>query len=518
MTIKLVYGAPGSGKSYHMAKTLAEMLCDWARVEKQTGERYPRKLYTNLPLIRSAYKDYVERKTGVEFDVDYYLVETTDAFFGEPSQLRDENGRFLEDEQGKPVWEFWWDRIPDDALIVLDEAHNHLGVEYAYVNKIETFRAMRKYFSQHRHRRHDWILITQAKNNLSNQILVLCEQAIHVFNAKTLTLPFPISIPMEDIETLLKGFGVKNQVYRIRVGTYNDRRVVFDGPIQAFTMTAEIFALYKSNTMAADKIDVVGDRALPFKGPIGGILWFAKRHVPHLAVKAGAVFFVWSFFSDVVLSPDFMMGDASTNKPQPIKKQAVKTVKNSNVNDAPPQEAVITSDIKEVAPVLEPTQPVLEPEPVLEVAPKAPQLDKTPDLAIVGFFPDRILSKDGSTYRIGETATLGVDNDDKEVVQSLEKINVKRREALFAGPYLWTRKGFSPPLRVEEQEREEEPQNAGSAEFSDDRGVIDPIRDGLPLGGVLASGTGSGENGVRNDANSPNTRDTSKRRQTDVQL
>lgn len=493
MTIKLVYGAPGSGKSYHMAKTLAEMLCDWARVEKQTGERYPRKLYTNLPLIRSAYKDYVERKTGVEFDVDYYLVETTDAFFGEPARVRDENGRFLEDEQGKPVWEFWWDRIPDDALIVLDEAHNYLGVEYAYVNKIETFRAMRKYFSQHRHRRHDWILITQAKNNLSNQILVLCEQAIHVFNAKTLTLPFPISIPMEDIEMLLKGFGVKNQVYRIRVGTYNDRKVVFDGPVQAFTMTSEIFALYKSNTMAADKIDVVGDRALPFKGPIGGILWFSKRHVPHLAVKAGAVFFAWSFFSDVVLSPDFMMGDSSKNKRQTVKKQEVKPVKNPENISALPQEAPIILP-EEIAPETLPENnlatsfaPISPPETLPKLA--------SPPFGVQAFFTDRIISSTGA-YKIGELveiARFGENTDDTDVIEErLERINVKRREILFEGGRIWSRKGFEPPILPPEPI------------VDTGLGNVDPIRDGLPLDGVFPQGAETGADGVRDVANEAN--------------
>ena len=489
MTIKLVYGAPGSGKSYHMAKTLAETLCDWARVEKQTGERYPRKLYTNLPLIRSAYKDYVERKTGVEFDVDYYLVETTDAFFGEPVRVRDEKGRFLEDEQGKPVWEFWWDRIPDDALIVLDEAHNHLGVEYAYVNKIETFRAMRKYFSQHRHRRHDWILITQAKNNLSNQILVLCEQAIHVFNAKTLTLPFPISIPMEDIETLLKGFGVKNQVYRIRVGTYDNRRVVFDGPVQAFAMTSEIFALYKSNTMAADKIDVVGDRALPFKGPIGGILWFAKRHVPHLALKVGVVIFVGSFFWNVVLSPDFMMGE---NSSATAKNKAVNAVKNPEKLSALPQEALPQAPInlpEEIAPEsMSANDLTSEKTPPLELT---TTYKPTSQFAATAFFTDRVISSDGLTYKIGELVEIL--RDDTDVIEErLERINVKRREILFEGGRVWSRKGFDPPLIP--------PEPVVNA----DVGNVDPIRDGLPLDGVFPQGVETGTDGVRDVASEAN--------------
>lgn len=500
MTIKLVYGAPGSGKTYHMAKTLAEILCDWARVEKQTGERYPRKLYTNLPLIRSAYKDYVERKTGFAFDVDYYFVETTDAFFSEPARLRDENGCFLEDEQGKPVWEFWWDRIPDDALIVLDEAHNYLGVEYAYVNKIETFRAMRKYFSQHRHRRHDWILITQAKNNLSNQILVLCEQAIHVFNAKTLTLPFPISIPMEDVETLLKGFGVKNQVYRIRVGTYNDRRVVFDGPVQAFTMTSEIFALYKSNTMAADKIDVVGDRALPFKGPIGGILWFSKRHVPHLAVKAGVIFFVWSFFSDVVLSPDFMMGDASEKKSQPVKNEEVKNPSKSENLSALPQEILHESPIilqEEIAPEALPTD---------DLAPTSDQVShsenllkpSTPPFTVQAFFTDRIISSTGA-YQVGELveiARFGESDNDADVIQErLERINVKRREILFEGGRIWSRRGFEPPIAPPEPVENVDVNNGGDGALT---------RDGLPGDGVLQSGAETGTDGLRDVANEAN--------------
>ncbi len=515
MTIKIIYGKPGSGKSYHAVKVMAEILCDWARVERKKGERYPQRLYTNLPINRDTMKAYVEKEIGFEFDVDYYLVSLDDKFFRRPEYQLDNRGcKIMVD--GKPVVSYWWDDLPDDLLIVIDEIHRFLGKEYAYVRPLEESAALRDYMGMHRHHRHDWILLTQDKGQIARDVLRMSEQAIHVFNAKSMTLGFPISIPGEDIETLLKGFGVTRQLYRVRAGTYSGNRVVFDGTTSAFVMTPEIFALYTSNTLAASKVDIVGDRALPFDGKIGAVLWFAKRHFPHLAFKFVDGFLLIVAFVEIVPNLPAILVNSAKKPPKTVKKQEVKiSAKPENIS-ALPQEAPLQAPINPIessaSTGTESSEPLLEN--TFETASKPPRHDEASDLAIIGFFPDRVITSVGDTYRVGETATLGVDNDGKDVVQSLEKINVKRREALFSGPYLWTRRGFEPPLRVEE----EEPETVENIDVGDDRGNIDPIRDGLPLVGVLASGTGSGRTEVRDVANATNTRDKSERRQVDVQF
>ncbi|MBQ1278653.1 MAG: hypothetical protein IIY07_08425, partial [Thermoguttaceae bacterium] len=445
MTIKIIYGKPGSGKSYHAVKVMAEILCDWARVERKKGERYPQRLYTNLPINRDAMKAYVEKEIGFEFDVDYYLVSLDDTFFRRPEYQLDNRGcKIMVD--GKPVVSYWWNDLPDDLLIVIDEIHRFLGKEYAYVRPLEESAALRDYMGMHRHHRHDWILLTQDKGQIARDVLRMSEQAIHVFNAKSMTLGFPISIPGEDIETLLKGFGVTRQLYRVRVGTYSGNRVVFDGTTSAFVMTPEIFALYTSNTLAASKVDIVGDRALPFDGKIGAVLWFAKRHVPHLAFKFVGGFLLIVAFVEIVPNLPAILVNSAKKPPKPVKKQEVKiSAKPENIS-ALPQEAPLRAPInlpEEIAPENVSAND-LPPE-------KTPSLElttpykSTSQFAATAFFPDRVISSEGLTYRIGELVEIL--RDDTDVIEErLERINIKRREILFEGGRIWSRKGFDPPL------------------------------------------------------------------------
>ena len=487
MTIKIIYGKPGSGKSYHAVKVMADILCDWARVERKKGERYPQRLYTNLPINRDAMKAYVEKEIGFEFDVDYYLVSLDDKFFRRPEYKLDNCGcKIMED--GKPVMSYWWNDLPDDLLIVIDEIHRFLGKEYAYVRPLEESAALRDYMGMHRHHRHDWILLTQDKGQIARDVLRMSEQAIHVFNAKSMTLGFPISIPGEDIETLLKGFGVTRQLYRVRVGTYSGNRVVFDGTTSAFVMTPEIFALYTSNTLAASKVDIVGDRALPFDGKIGAVLWFAKRHVPHLAFKfIGGILLVVAFVEIVPNLPAILV-NSSKKTSKPIKKQEVKISAKSENISALPQEAPIILP-EEIAPENMSAND-LPPEkmPSLELTtPYKP----TSQFAATAFFPDRVISSEGLTYKIGELVEIL--RDDTDVIEErLERINVKRREILFEGGRIWSRKGFKPPILPPEPV------------VDTSLGNVDFIRDGLPLDGVFPQGAETGADRVRDVANEAN--------------
>ena len=490
MTIKIIYGKPGSGKSYHAVKTLASILCDWARVEKETGEPYAQRLFTNLSFNRDAVKSYVDKNAGVDFDVDRYLNILEDDFFTPPAPKRDENGAFFYDKQGEQQFDFWWDKFPDDALIVIDEIHKLLGSEFAYVKAVQETAALRNYMAQHRHKRHDWILITQDKDQIARPVLRMSEEAVHVFNLKTSTLPFPISIPMADVETLLKGFGVTRQVYRVRVGTYGSsgNRVTFDGPIQVFVMSQEIFALYQSVTMASSKLDITGDRALPFVGRWGAVRWFAMKHGPHLALKTFCAVFIFGAVYDTFLKP---LGVGK--RPQPTKNKSVRTVKNLENISALPQEAPIILP-EEIAPETLPennlathSSPISQPETL-------PKLASAP-FGVQAFFTDRIISSTGA-YKIGELveiARFGENTDDTDVIEErLERINVKRREILFEGGRIWSRKGFEPPILPPEPI------------VDTGLGNVDLIRDGLPLDGVFPQGAETGADRVRDVANEAN--------------
>lgn len=502
MTIQIIYGKPGSGKSYHAVKTVVEILCDWARVEKKKGRRHVQRLYTNLPLNRDAVKTYVEKHVpDFFFDVDYYLVLLDDSFFRAPERKVDTQGR-LEVKDGKPVMSYWWDDLLDDLLIVIDEVHRYLGSEYAYVNPIESTAALRTYMSMHRHHRHDWILLTQDKGQINRQILLMSERALHVFNAKSMSLPFPISIPMEDVETMLKGFGVKRQLYRVRIGTFtSSSRVTYDGPVKAYVMTQEIFSLYKSNTKAAENVDIIGDRALPFEGKIGAILWFAKKHVPHLTLKAGAVVFLYFALRDVIFElPQRMAMSGSKTVEKNGLSFSTDYKKNAEKTSALPQEILPESPIilqEEIAPEALPTDdlaphsdPVLHSENLLKPS--------TPTFMVQAFFTDRIISSTGA-YKTGELVEIArfgeSDNDADVIKERLERINVKRREILFEGGRIWSRRGFEPPIAPPEPVENVDVNDGGDGSA---------IRDGLPVDVVLQSGSETGTDGVRDVANEAN--------------
>lgn len=498
MTVKIIFGKPGSGKSYHTVKVLADMLCDWARNEKTSGEPHSQRLYTNLPLNRDKLKAYVERNVpGIVFDVDYYVEPLDDDWFSPPVPKRDDRGSTVVDKRGRQVYEYWWDRIPDDTLLVIDEMHKYMGSEYGYVNAIDETTALRNYMAEHRHHRHDWILITQDPSQITAAVLKQAQEVVSVFNAKSTTLPFPLSIPGEDIETLLKGFGVNRQIYRVKSGHYLGRRLIFNDNISVFTMSPEIFALYTSNTLAAEKNDIIGDRALPFKTKFGAVLWFTKRHAPHLIFKvAFAIFGVVLLFKVVLNLPTILSGatvEQAGKAQQGIVAKAANNElpngKNLEIISALPQEAPIILP-EEIAPEnMSANDLPLEKTPSLELT--TPN-NATSQFVATAFFPDRVISSQGFTYKIGELVEIL--RDDTDVIEErLERINVKRREILFEGGRVWSRSGFDPPLTPPEP----------VADI--DVGNVDLIRDGLPLGeGVFPNGAETGTDGLRDVANEAN--------------
>ena len=299
---------------------------------------------------------------------------------------------------------------------------------------------------------------------------------------------------MEDVETMLKGFGVKRQLYRVRVGSFTaSTRVTYDGPVKAYVMTQEIFALYTSNTKAAENVDIVGDRALPFEGKLGAVAWFAKKHVPHLAIKAGTAVFLYFALRNVIfeLPQKMAMSGAETVEKNGLSFSTNKK-KNEEKTSALPQEAPLQAPInlpEDIAPEsLSPNDLSMEKMPLPETTTSH---NATSQFAATAFFPDRVISSEGFTYKIGELVEIL--RDDTDVIEErLERINVKRREILFEGGRIWSRKGFEPPILP--------PEPVVDASL----GNVDLIRDGLPLDGVFPQGAETGTDGVRDVANEAN--------------
>ncbi|MCL2622889.1 MAG: zonular occludens toxin domain-containing protein, partial [Planctomycetaceae bacterium] len=267
MSLQIVAGKPGSGKSYHTVTMLLQHLEDWALFERKEGKAFDRVLYTNLPLQNIPINDLISSRVGDDVDVSHYI------------QPIDEDVRkgFI-----KNAGKFPLAVLPQNAFIVIDEVQKMFGAEMDTDKKNKQFDIeFRNYISQHRHYGHDLIFITQHTDNISKAILAMAEKLYSVENMKHHGLPFPFNIPFADLDVVKEAFGFKQQFYRVSVGKYQSRRVKFDGETTSHLMMPEIFVCYQSHTLS----DVTSDRPSLNLSKVGALLWLAKKHGWHLTIK-----------------------------------------------------------------------------------------------------------------------------------------------------------------------------------------------------------------------------------------
>lgn len=300
--IRIVIGKPGSGKSYHIVRYLVDYLTTMAN-----KENFERHIYTNLSLNIEACQKYFDReKIKINVSSCVTVLSDHDLHFDE-SLLAE--GDLSEERRGsrsrttiKPSSRaFFWNRFPDNSLIIIDEIQKYLSSVKEIADCEE--QSLIEYFSLHRHRRHDWIFLTQNLMSLSVDVRRVSESVTETLNTKQLTLPFPLSIPLRDIQTLLLGFGINNQLYRVREGRLeNSYRVSWEGGSEAVLMKKEIFLLYSTHTLTSEdeKGKIVTDAEVPFDlGPGAwrrALWWFTKKHFLHLFIKALIAWFLGHIF------------------------------------------------------------------------------------------------------------------------------------------------------------------------------------------------------------------------------
>ena len=285
--ISIVIGKPGSGKSYHIVKYLFDEFCSMAR----TG--ITRNIYTNISLNIDEINKAVKKKTNVSLDVKPLINFLSDKDLRyDASRLREGDlqivirGSKKSQEVALDSPAFFWNRIKNDSLIVIDEIQKYLG-GIKDVGESEK-QSLVEYFSLHRHRKQDWIFLTQALMSLTVEVRRVSEVVYEVFNAKSMTLPWPLSIPMRDVEILMKGFGVYNQVYRVRRGLLDGTyKVEYDKGADVCKMDKSIFVLYQTHTLSKDSTAaLVSDSKLPFELGEGSgrraVLWFIRKHIGHV--------------------------------------------------------------------------------------------------------------------------------------------------------------------------------------------------------------------------------------------
>lgn len=252
--ITIVIGKPGAGKSYDTVFRLAGDLID--RVNRSA--ELPT-IVTNLKLNLDEFNEYIRRQTKRDIEIDLQLLTDEDL-----------------DQY------CWWRNLPDNARIILDESQFYWSSNRidpaCQQNLIETL-------STHRHRRQDFILLTQSLTSLSVDIRKYAENVIEVLNAKSITLPFPISIPLRDIQTLAYSFGSRRQIYRTREGLLEGTyKVAWEGELKICRTSPAIYRLYRSTDHKKD-----GDNPLPFADGPGmwrrGLKWFFYKYGFGILIK-----------------------------------------------------------------------------------------------------------------------------------------------------------------------------------------------------------------------------------------
>ena len=270
--LTLIFGKPGSGKSYYAVERIAQQLVDFVEAELRDGSQ-PRRVYTNLILNLDALSEYVSARVAQRVDVADYIVSLDEAFFLGPTK----RGHYP-----------WWEQFEEGAYIVIDEVHHYLGAdadrdERAYLN------AWRNYISTHRHRKHDLTLITQHTDNIQRSVLCMAENAYHVVNIKSKVIPF-LGIPFADLDVVKEAFGIKHQYIQILYGCYVGRVFRHESVFREL-LKPEIFALYQSHTLTEAGGEIT-DRPSLHLSRLGSLWWLFRRHAFQLGLKAAGVYIV----------------------------------------------------------------------------------------------------------------------------------------------------------------------------------------------------------------------------------
>ncbi len=293
--LRIIIGKPGSGKSYYAVKQMVGMLEDWVRYEIENGEPYGRRIYTNIGLDIGAINGFLSRKLKETVDVEKYVVQLDDEELERQAEARYQ----------------WWRDIEPKAFVCIDEVHKFLGEGLVYESK--PYRdAHRDWVMEHRKMQRDIVYITQHQDNTDRSVLRGAEDRVE--NAKVVTIPY-LQIPIADVDVVKEAWGCLRQ-YAVAVrGVYEHSRVVFNGDKEHVFLDSAIFACYRSHAAGME----ASDRPSLKLGRIRSIIWFARRHAWHLALKAVCVVLAWKMFW---LTVDTVASGFNDEKPRAVKPAA----------------------------------------------------------------------------------------------------------------------------------------------------------------------------------------------------
>ena len=279
MSLSVIFGKPGAGKSYFAVLKITQYLEDFCRYELTNGTEHERKIYTNLPMKDDAINEYISDRLGHNVEASKYIKTLDEDFFVEKSA----SGQIKKID--------WWEKIPNGALIIIDEVQHYLSSSKdeggAYLKDFQL------YISTHRHRQHDLIFLTQHTDNINKVCLNMAADAYHVINIKGRVLPF-LGIPFADIDVVKEAFGYNQQYANILYGNYIGRAFKAESTLHIL-LKPEIYGLYRSHNT-----DEASDRPSLKMSKIGAILWFLRRHFWHLLLKAVVVWLIFHLTWQVI--------------------------------------------------------------------------------------------------------------------------------------------------------------------------------------------------------------------------
>jgi hypothetical protein len=383
--LTIIAGKPGSGKTYHMMSLLTDNLTDWVRYENKHGQPFDSTLQTNIVINIEGLNETISKRIGKTVDVSPYINYCDDKFFHDDSCV------------------YWWNKFPLKSLIVIDEVHQYLGKSFEY-GSIDIETELINFLSTHRHGQQELYFLTQHIDQFANQILGIADTLLEIVNVKSLHLPFPLSIPMSDIDELKRAFGIKTQYYQANVGNFRGKAVKWSGATSRHLMSNEIYRVYKSHTKSEES----SDRPSLDMSPIEGLIWFARRHWWHLLPKLAGVVSL-PFVLVWIMSGIPSLLSAAVVKPKVESSIALQKTESLTVEKPTRSEVPEPLSTKTSSPVPPPSGSMLgfgndKQEPVSE---------------IVMLFPNGVLLSNGKKYKIGETLTI----EGKE--ETLKCVNVR---------------------------------------------------------------------------------------------
>jgi zona occludens toxin (predicted ATPase) len=385
--LTVIEGKPGSGKTCFCTSMLVKYLEDWVRYGIEKGERYPRRLLTNIPLRIEAVNDYLSERIGKRVSVSDFVYQLEQTYF-----YRD--GLELKDLR-KEARVNWWEKFEKGDFVVIDEVHQILGAESSRVD-IEYHESFRDFISIHRHSMNDFIFITQHNRNIHKDILAMAEDCYKIINVKSKTLPL-LGIPFADIDVVKESFGIKHQYANVLHGIYEGMSFRKDST-SSFLLRLEFFDLYQSHTKV--KEGKAFDRPSYNFTPFGSIMWFIRRHFWGVFLRVLIlVFVIYICYVTVISMPKVFQSAFKAGIP-------------NEILDKPEKKSVVTENkVKSDSSV---------------VSPALPSLPVIPDDVVIGYLRDGVICNKG-IVRVGEIL------QHKGQPRMIESVDFKTGKVRFIG-------------------------------------------------------------------------------------